>query len=377
MFGIRSSRRAKAPEAWLSRARLAWWSVCGTTLICLGACNESKRLIEFGWDSPDTRELRLNLATMEASPFDGCVFHVRHGGGGNAGSFTWEAWGSRAFTDEDLRAAAADLRAFEPRRFRHNFLRLNVTPGQLDWFDDHRAVMQNAYQAARLAKLAHARGILLDTEQYQGRLFDYAAQRQAGRISWSAYAARARARGRAVMTAFQAAYPGLIVLLTFGHSLPWEMSARGRQSLAQSSYGLLAPFLDGLYDVAYGATEIVDGYEFSYGFKTAESFASARASLREEMQSVVGNRGAYARHMRTGFGIWLDNARPVHGWHTQDFSKNYFSPDEFARALAAARVATDEFVWVYSETPRFWPVRSDVPRAYLAALERFQREATQ
>ena len=35
-----------------------------------------KRLIEFGWDEPDTAFLRGHLAELERTPFDGCVFHV-------------------------------------------------------------------------------------------------------------------------------------------------------------------------------------------------------------------------------------------------------------------------------------------------------------
>src|SRR3954470_540542 len=37
-----------------------------------------KRLIEFGWDEPDTAFLRRHLAEMRATPFDGCVFHTKY-----------------------------------------------------------------------------------------------------------------------------------------------------------------------------------------------------------------------------------------------------------------------------------------------------------
>jgi hypothetical protein len=54
-----------------------------------------------------------------------------------------------------------------------------------------------------------------------------------------------------------------------------------------------------------------------------------------------------------------------------DFPKNYFSPDAFRESVSAALSASDEFVWIYSETPRWWssegrPVK--LPEAYDQAL---------
>jgi len=44
---------------------------------------------------------------------------------------------------------------------------------------------------------------------------------------------------------FQAGFPDLTVLLTFGHSLPRTKSRGGQVPLSKCEYGLLAPFLDG------------------------------------------------------------------------------------------------------------------------------------
>src|SRR5205809_924779 len=82
----------------------------------------------------------------------GCVYHVSYARAGGPGPFAWEAWGRRAFTPAELDGARRDLRATRFRRFRYNFLRLNVTPGNLDWFDDYDAVRANARLAASLAR---------------------------------------------------------------------------------------------------------------------------------------------------------------------------------------------------------------------------------
>src|SRR5437667_1631404 len=94
------------------------------------AASKTKKLIEFGWDEPDTRFVREHAAEMEQSPFDGCVFHMdaKKPDGGSKGSFTWGAWGTRLFTEEELRAGIDDLKAAKFHRFRENFLRLNTTP---------------------------------------------------------------------------------------------------------------------------------------------------------------------------------------------------------------------------------------------------------
>ena len=41
-----------------------------------GAGSSAKKLIEFGWDEPDTGFLRRHRDQLEQTPFDGCVFHV-------------------------------------------------------------------------------------------------------------------------------------------------------------------------------------------------------------------------------------------------------------------------------------------------------------
>ncbi len=236
--------------------------------------SREKRLIEFGWDEPDPAFMRKHIAQLKRSPFDGCVFHVNYTQpGGKTGSFTWECWSKRAFTATDLQPALDDLKATDFGRFRHNFLRFNTTPADIDWFDDFGAILQNAKLAATLAREAGLPGLLFDIEQYNGPLFNFRKQRDAATKSWDQYAAQVRRRGREVMTAFQEGYPGLEVFLTFGYCLPWVQSERGKKPLADCDYGLLAPFLDGLVEGARGPTRLIDGVELAYGYHTPERFA--------------------------------------------------------------------------------------------------------
>ncbi len=338
----------------------------------------AKKLIEFGWDEPGTAFLRTNIVQMRRTPFDGCVFHADYRTpGGEKGSFTWQAWGKRAFTEADLQDAFSDLRQTHFGRFNSNFLRFNTTPAKLDWFDDYSAVVANAKLAARLAKAGHCPGILFDIEQYEGQLFNCAKQRDAKTKSWDAYAAQARLRGAEVMRAFQEGYPGLTVFLTFGYSLPWVESEHGKKPLAQCRYGLLAPFLDGMVDAAGGDTRIVDGYELSYGYKTRAQFAAARKTVEQGLLPIVANPEKYRRVFSAGFGIWLDHDWRKQGWHIENPAENYFSPEGFETSVRAALQEADGYVWIYSETPRWWsgegkPVK--LPLAYETALETARRQ---
>jgi len=357
------------PASMNARALVVGLAVAlGIIAALLPSAPPRKKLLQWGWDEPDTAFLRQHLPEMEQSPFDGCVFGVRHGAGG---SFTWQFWGRRRFTRDEVMDAFLDLRALRPRRFREFFLRVNVTPGDVGWFQDITPILANARLAAELARAGHARGILLDVEQYQGQPFEFHAQPLTSAYGWDAYAAQARRRGREIMTAFQEGYPDLVVFLTFGHSLPWVMSERGTKPLAETPYGLLAPFLDGLLEAAHGRTVVVDGYELSYGYREPARFAQARRLVHQDVLAIVGAPEAYRRRLRLAFGLWLDYDWRRLGWSATDPDRNYFTPAALGLALSAALHETDEYVWIYGETSRWWEAMGSegrVPDAYQEAI---------
>lgn len=334
----------------------------------------TKKLIEFGWDEPSPAFMRVHVAEMEKTPFDGCVFHVDYNkADGSSGSFTWEGWGSRKFQMAELQKAVVDLKATHFQQFKYNFLRFNTTPAKLDWFDDYSAVLNNAELAARIAREGNCTGLLFDTEQYDGALFNYRKQRDAATKSWAEYAAQARKRGGEVMHAFQKGYPDVTLFLTFAYSLPWAQCGGNKQKLADADYGLLAPFLDGLFEEASGKTKIVDGYESSYGYKQSSQFETAYETTKHKLLPIVADSKSYENHMSIGFGIWMDRDWRKHGWDANDFAKNYFTPKSFATSVGAALQRSDEYVWIYTETPRWWSEAGSsqkLPPAYDAAVRK-------
>jgi hypothetical protein len=173
------------------------------------------------------------------------------------------------------------------------------------------------------------------------------------------------------MEGFEAGYPGLTVFLSFGHSLPWVQSKHGAIPLAEVSYGLLAPFLDGLLDGARGSTRLVDGYEISYGFTHPPHFDEARVLVKEGVLPIVGNPRAYRQRVDLAFGLWMDYDWRHVGWHPEAPDRNYFTPERWAGSVARARAMSDEYVWIYGEQVRWWGPKAasnPVPEAYRAAL---------
>ena len=234
-------------------------------------------------------------------------------------------------------------------------------------------MLQNAKLGAQLAREGNCPGLLFDIEQYDGLLFDYRKQRDNQQKSWELYAAQARQRGREVMEAFQDGFPGLTVFLTFGYSLPWSESQGGKKALAECHYGLLAPFLDGMVQAATHGTRLVDGYEISYGFKDPARFAPAYQTMKTGCFPIVASPEKYAQVFSFGFGIWLDHDWRKKGWDTDDLTKNFFTPKAFEQSVRQALATADEYVWIYTEKPRWWSNEGhseQLPDAYNQALRR-------
>ena len=328
----------------------------------------SKKLIEFGWDEPDPAFMRKHIAEMEKTPFDGTVFHL-------SSDFLWQGWGKRAFKEAELAAAVEDLKRTPFKRFTQNFLRFNVTPADVDWFDDFSAICGNAKLAAKTARTGKAAGILFDIEQYNGQLFNCAKQRDVKSKSWPVYSAKVRERGREVMAAFQQEFPDLVVLLTWSYSLPFRQADGDDKRLHQAEYGLLKPFLDGMFEAAHGKTRIVDGFESSYGWKSSAAFDDVQIKMKQAVLPWMADKDRYLRHASLGFGLWMDNDWRKKGWDEKDFSENHFTPSEFEASLKKALETSDEYVWIYTEKPRWWTAPDGKPASIPIEYDRAVRNA--
>lgn len=338
----------------------------------------TKKLLEFGWDEPNTAFMRAHVAEMEQTPFDGTVFTIEaRDENGRALNFLGQAWDTRKFSLPELKSSLDDLKATKFRKFTDNFARFDVTPGDVDWFDPFDAVLHNASMTARIAHAGGARGILFDVEPYAFNLWDYSKAKHAKDKSFEEYEAQVRARGRELMTRFQKEYPDIKIFLTFGFTLS-EMEVEGNpKGLSAVDYGLLPALLNGMLDAADGQSQIIDGYEPSYAYKTEAQFAESK-KICERSMKLVADKDKYAKHYRHGYGIWMDQDWRKYGWNTTDFSKNFFTPETFETSVKLALQHSDEYVWIYTEKPWWWSDagKKELPKEYEAALQRAKEETS-
>ena len=327
-----------------------------------------RKLVEWGWDEPDTKFIRENVRRMEELPFDGFVFHVEVRRGGRKVNLSWEAFGKERFAPEDFREALADLKATEFRRLTDRFLRVNVTPG-VDWFDDAAwpAVLANAGAAAAFAREARLKGWMFDVEDYGTYVFRYDSRKDAATRSFAECRARARERGKALIAPIVEKYPDITLFLTLGWSLSSpDASEKDRKD---SRYGLLADFLDGMVEGCAPATRFVDGWEPAYPFKRPEQFEDAWRTTHEKGPRWSAAPEAYRRHVEAGFGLWMDYDWRKKGWDAKDPSRNFFAPAAFEASVRAALARSDGYVWIYTEKPRWW-TGEELPAAYVEAVRK-------
>jgi hypothetical protein len=349
---------------------LTWLLLGLTSLAGSGEkLNQEKKLIEWGWDEPDTKFIRENIARMEQFPFDGLVFHVNSSRGGG---LTWEMWGSRKFTLDEFKQAIDDLTGTKFKRFTDRFLRVNVTPGKVDWFDDQEwaTVLNNFGVASQIAKQGRCKGFMFDVEQYEGKLFDYRQQKHKDSKSFAEYQQAVRQRGTKWMQAVNKEFPDITILLTFGYSIA---QPKGRaKDRSQVSYGLLADFLDGMLTACSTDRIIVDAWESSYSYKQANQFQQAYETIKKKALDWTAVPDKYRSHVKAGFGICMDNNWRRKGWDVTDLSKNHFSPAEFETAVRSALRRSDEYVWIYTEQPRWW-TKERLPQAYVDSLAKARK----
>ncbi len=322
-----------------------------------------KKLIATGWDMPDTRRLRQNLAEMERRPFDGVVLEVL--GRKENKSTCRLRW---AFADEKwqrkwFQPAIDDLRACKFKRLTDNFALFNANPGSVDWFDDAgwANIVDHWRIAAWVAKQSGLKGLLFDPEPYARdyKQFSYAAQPQHKKHTFDQYRRQARRRGREVMKAVAAEYPNITVFSYFMNSIHrWALSqAKPAAVLEKSAYGLLPAFIDGWFDAGASGVTLVDGCESAYRYNSDREYLEAAVLIKGDAQRLISpaNRSRYRAQVQVSYGVYLDaywnpKSSP---WYIDGLGGPRVK--RLQSNLAMAMKCSDEYVWVYGEKFRWWP----------------------
>jgi len=358
---------------WVSRAG-AGMAAAGVILAAAVAAafgqtiGPDKKIISAGSDIRTADNVRANVAALERAPFDGICINAYTRKNGKVEPFILRVMDPVPIRYDDLAESAADMKATPFKRFTDNFIWAWIAPApgiaSVDFFDDYQVVVENWRTAARVAKEGGLRGLFVDSEQYDTPWgpFAWTRVKYSGTKTKAEYAAQARRRGAEVMRAVNEVYPDIHMLWFFGYS------AGGAARTRVGAYAFVADFIDGMLDVAGPEARIIDGFESSYGYKTAAFFEAARDLMKNAMKKTAPAADRFERLHQAGFGLWLDNHGLVIGWNPADFMKNYFTPREFEYSLHQALARTDRYVWVWFERGSFLN-GSNLPWPYFRALE--------
>lgn len=321
-----------------------------------------KKFIELGWDIPTTKELRAHWQEMEAhAPFDGVMFSVRAQAEG-VKCDSQHFWTKQRWKREWFQEALADLKSCKFSRFTDNFLRINATPGEVAWFDDEgwEALAEKTAIMAWLVREAGCKGPAIDFEPYGHPMFKFD---PALKHTFAETAAMARKRGAQFMQAIAGEFPNAVILTLFTNSVNFQAGRNDNPDavLVGEHYGLLPAFVNGMLDKMPPQMVLVDGCENGYYMDSEAEYLRAAADMRQWTGAALQlvppeNRARYRAQVQAGFGFYLDMFLNEEGNQYYRGPRNGSRVTRLRENLTFARQATDEYVWVYGEQCRWWPL---------------------
>jgi hypothetical protein len=326
---------------------------------------QGKKLIEYGNDVQNTSSVRQHVREYESKlPFDGLVMQVTDK---NGATLQWQAFGPNRLDPGDFLRAIDDLKATRFEKFTDNFIVINSNPGNVDWFDGNWSnVAYNASLFARVAKQGGCKGLVFDTEMYEGRLWSYVMADGKPRPGHTLEECRqqARKRGAEWIRAINSEFPDITILLFFGPSQLYLETGGQAAFLEGAPNILLSAFCDGVCEAATPQTTLVDGYEAAYNYRQPDEFIQGRQNILVNARKLSMNSSAFKKHVRAGFGIWPES----NIWNSDPakYSKNYLTPAGFRAAEYYALEQSDKYVWVYSSAMHW--LDGTPPEEYLDAL---------
>ncbi len=335
-----------------------------------------KKLIEWGFDQPNTARFKANIVEMEKAPFDGVILAAY--GFDKAGKkvdLSYNAFSREPFERSEFGNVISDLKATHPVKFTDNFLRLNVGTSDIDWFDDSAwsAITGHAAIASWICREGKLTGFMFDTEQYNQakRPFYYYHLADHTKHTFDQYREEARKRGREFGAALTSEKQDPTILFTFTNTF---QVIDEKAPLQYSSQGLLPSFIDGLLEGASAKATFVDALEHAYGARSKKNFESLRRSAKAGSKFST-TRKIYDTRMTVGFGLWMDKDWAKNGWDPANLSKNFYQPQAFEETVKNALEQTDKYVWVYTEKVDWWK-GTGLNLGYVAALQNARATAS-
>lgn len=326
-----------------------------------------KRLLAMG--VPPLQEMTNAIEAFQQLPLDGLILDIATPN--DRRGLAWTIFGDQRVDQAQLDRLEERFSDFNWGRLTDNFLRVNVYPATVDWFDHFDMITFNMEAIARLAHQLGFAGIMLDTEQYPGiHIFDYPKQKYKNQYDYTAYDTQVFLRGQEIMRALNRGFPGITVLYTFGLSTGAQFGG-GRDLLPHTSSGLLTSFIEGMIDAAGETTTLVDAFEASYTYTQEAQFLAAYKLIKGFTRDFYArNSAAYSEVTQAGFGLWIDHGCGDTGLISTTCG---FRPGSFQTAVDLALRYSDRYVWIYSQVIN-WRTGEGIPPEWKTAIDSFRQE---
>ena len=260
---------------------------------------------------------------------------------------------------EQLRPWIRIAKAVPFRKLTHNFLYVNTNCIGKNWFDDKawEKVIHNYRLLAWAAKEADLKGIVFDIEQYRADS-QYLCYDPALGYSYENTAKQARKRGKQLIEAMGAEFPDMQFF-----TYMWQMEFNNRDIYRNfpryreiHGYGLLPPFVNGVFDGVPPGMRIIEGNEsFGYHAGSYRDIDRLCADYRLLGRRLIApeNQRKYRSCGELAIAFFLDAYAnsSIPGWN-----KRLPNP---ARTLALnlryAAERTDQYVWCWEEKGSWVP----------------------
>jgi len=358
----------------------------------------AKKLVEFSWASPTTKEFNNNIELYDSGPFDGVSVKLsKDVGGGNI--FMVDNWEkvTEEMKDKELEIVKS---IGEKSALKHNFLAL-YGASQMDWFSDQQWKNAEAYirYAANLAKVGNFKGILWDPEPYKPGKNPWKMSEQPnreGRIYYDYYT-QVRKRGAQFIQAIQDEYPGVVILSLREFSdyltaspfsqaiIPVQDIKQAKSNLEEAWWALHLPFTIGILDAINEDVTFIDANEEAYYYTSAMEYYKVRNDLFNDTRALLPaaihkkfKANYYLGHaVSTDYiaGNWagLLSAFPYRLTAQGTMLTTQEKALWFEHNMYYALQTSDEYVWLYSEDLNWW-TGEKVPEGFLDALQRARKK---
>ena len=324
------------------------------------------KLLQSGWmfqrELNHTEYIKKNIAELEKNiPGQGMIFQidVPPERCGKRNIRTNNIFGSPRVEYDDYNADVENLKSTRFIKFTDNFISSGVSPGNVDWFSDSAwaDVCHNFKVLARVAKNSGMKGIKIDIEEYRkNRMWQF--QPEKGK-SLEETCRMIRQRGREFGKAIFSEFPDIHLLCYWWCSLA---KVKNNPLQPERARYLVAPFVNGIYDVLPPTATIHEGNE-THGYRSnneSEAYFQ-RVDLALDLMSFidVDNVAKYRAQTRLAPALYID----PHFTERKNYWHNQLEPDlsrlgraqMFKRNLQYALEIADEYIWTWMERFSWMP----------------------